>query len=207
MVRDFFSKLLRREISSFVRISVTVAPLHPAAGIRLLPFDLISSWRRSRRHTPHRDHEIRPLNVAQVRLARLRSGKVPPPRRTMNSESASPQWDPIQGPVGSYLLGRGVRPTRSARRSQISAMARRLVRPFPAETVRAVSRHWSASRLYSSGLSTVLVGRSLVDRYSSTVRLRAIWYRDASRVSAPVSADISSSLPPTNMNLVRGRVH
>jgi hypothetical protein len=24
------------------------------------PFDLISSWRRSRRHTPHRDHEIRP---------------------------------------------------------------------------------------------------------------------------------------------------
>src|SRR5262245_48167093 len=27
MVRDFFSKLLRREISSFVRISVTVAPL------------------------------------------------------------------------------------------------------------------------------------------------------------------------------------
>src|SRR5438445_443953 len=29
MVRDFFSKLLRREISSFVRISVTVAPLYP----------------------------------------------------------------------------------------------------------------------------------------------------------------------------------
>src|SRR5262245_724313 len=61
MVRDFFSKLLRREISSFVRISVTVAPLHrAAAGIRPLPFDLISSWRRSRRHTPHRDHEIHP---------------------------------------------------------------------------------------------------------------------------------------------------
>jgi len=29
MVRDFFSKLLRREISSFVRISVTVAPFYP----------------------------------------------------------------------------------------------------------------------------------------------------------------------------------
>jgi hypothetical protein len=28
--------------------------------IRPLPFDLISSWRRSRRSTPHRDHEIRP---------------------------------------------------------------------------------------------------------------------------------------------------
>src|SRR5262245_17537288 len=49
MVRDFFSKLLRREISSFVRISVTVAPLYPGRrkGIRPLPFDLISSWRRS----------------------------------------------------------------------------------------------------------------------------------------------------------------
>jgi hypothetical protein len=32
MVRDFFSKLLRREISSFVRISVTVAPLTRAAA-------------------------------------------------------------------------------------------------------------------------------------------------------------------------------
>jgi len=31
MVRDFFSKLLRREISSFVRISVTVAPFTRAA--------------------------------------------------------------------------------------------------------------------------------------------------------------------------------
>src|SRR5262245_27965894 len=61
MVRDFFSKLLRREISSLVRISVTVAPRHrAAAGIRPLPFDLISSWRRPRRHTPHRDQEMRP---------------------------------------------------------------------------------------------------------------------------------------------------
>jgi hypothetical protein len=36
-------------------------PLYPRRrkGIRPLPFDLISSWRRSRRHTPHRDHEIR----------------------------------------------------------------------------------------------------------------------------------------------------
>jgi len=32
MVRDFFSKLLRREISSFVRTSVTVAPLTRAAA-------------------------------------------------------------------------------------------------------------------------------------------------------------------------------
>jgi len=29
MVRDFFSKLLSSEISSFVRISVTVASLYP----------------------------------------------------------------------------------------------------------------------------------------------------------------------------------
>jgi hypothetical protein len=32
MVRDFFSKLLRREISSFVRISVTVTPFTWAAA-------------------------------------------------------------------------------------------------------------------------------------------------------------------------------
>src|SRR5262245_50958816 len=52
MVRDFFYKLLRREISSFVRKSVTVAPfLGPPQSIRPLPFNLISSWRRSRRHT------------------------------------------------------------------------------------------------------------------------------------------------------------
>src|SRR5215468_6956862 len=71
MVRDFFSKLLRREISSFVRISVTVAPLHPGRrkAIRPWPFDLVSSWRRSRRHTPHRDHEIRPaMWLGQVSL-------------------------------------------------------------------------------------------------------------------------------------------
>jgi hypothetical protein len=42
--------------------AVTAAPLYPRRrkGIRPLLFDLISSWRRSRRHTPHRDHEIRP---------------------------------------------------------------------------------------------------------------------------------------------------
>jgi hypothetical protein len=54
MVRDFFSKLLRREISSFVRISVTVAPRYPVvAGISrclLIDFKLAKD----------RDHEIRP---------------------------------------------------------------------------------------------------------------------------------------------------
>jgi len=75
MVRDFFSKLLRREISSFVRISVTVAPLYPGRrkAIRPWPFDLVSSRRRSRRHTPHRDHEIRPAMWLGANLARLRS--------------------------------------------------------------------------------------------------------------------------------------
>src|SRR5215475_3694108 len=44
MVRDFFSKLLRREISSFARISVTVAPFTRAAvGIRPLPFDRVQA--------------------------------------------------------------------------------------------------------------------------------------------------------------------
>src|SRR5262249_8224781 len=71
MVRDFFSKLLRREISSFVRISVTVAPLYPGRrkAIRPWPFDLVSSRRRSRRHTLHRDHEIRPaMWLGQISL-------------------------------------------------------------------------------------------------------------------------------------------
>ena len=53
------------------------------------------------------------------------------------------------------------RPTRSARRSQSRALANRSARSFRAEAVRAVSRHWSASRRYCSGLLAAPVGRYL----------------------------------------------
>src|SRR6516165_6319802 len=63
MVRDFFSKLLRREISSFVRISVTVAPLYPGrrqAGEGHDDTSRIGTIKSA-------------PNVARVSLARLRS--------------------------------------------------------------------------------------------------------------------------------------
>src|SRR5262249_5926154 len=53
------------------------------------------------------------------------------------------------------------RPTRSARRSQSRALANRSARSFRAEAVRAVSRHWSASRRDCSGLLAAPVGRYL----------------------------------------------
>jgi len=59
------------------------------------------------------------------------------------------------------------RPTRLAIRSQVCAMASRSARSFSAETVRAVSRHLSASRRYSSGPFVCVIGSCRLGRFAA----------------------------------------
>jgi hypothetical protein len=81
-------------------------------------------------------------------------------------------------------------PTRSAMTSQISAVSRRRFRSFPPETMRALSRHCSASRRYSStlllGVCLRAIGIRMRDREKVNYKVAALLKRGQESMGSPL---------------------